>query len=106
MLTRPHTNRTVLPTLNQIAILDPDMFNDRVRRSVCLISTGPTVPVPAIRFVVHLDYTLASCRNDAPCVKHHAGDGVVIGVGIRNGASPEVPDLVTLLVCDLYETLN
>jgi hypothetical protein len=93
VLARPHTNRAVLPSLNQIAILDPNMFNDRVRRGVCFINTGPTVPVPAIRLVIHLNYTLASCRHDASCVKHHARNGVVIGVGIRNGASPEVPDL-------------
>ena len=47
--------------------------------------------MPAISPVVDLGYDLA-CRGDDPAsVKHHACDGVVVGVGVDDGAGAEVP---------------
>lgn len=95
MLARPHSHCAILAALNKISIFYPDALDDGMRCVVVLIyaNTRPTAPVATVSLVIHFHYILARCGDDAACVKHHAGDGVVVGVGIVDRASPEIPDL-------------
>lgn len=69
------------------------MLNDRVLRRVLFVGARSAVPVSSICLVVDLDNILASCTDDTTRVEHHAGDGVVIGISVGDGASSEIPDL-------------
>jgi hypothetical protein len=93
--TRPHTHGAVSATFDEVAVLYPHTFYHRMRCLVIFVRTNTraAIPVAAVGLVVYLDYRLASCRNDAAGIKHHAGDGVVVCVGVVDGASPEIPDL-------------
>lgn len=61
-----------------------------------LSGAGSAVPVPAVRLVVDLDDVLARGRHDAAGVEHHAGHGVVVGVGVVDGACAEIPYLAAV----------
>jgi hypothetical protein len=93
--TRPHTHSAVSATFDEVAVLYPYTFYHGMRCLVVFVgsNTRATIPVAAVRLVVYLDYRLAGCRNNAAGIKHHAGDGVVVCVGVVDGASPEIPDL-------------
>jgi hypothetical protein len=82
----------------KIAVFYPDAFNHGAPCSVVFVyaNARATVPVAAVGLVVDLYNVFASSRNNAARVEHHACDRVVVGVGIVDGASPEVPDLATL----------
>jgi hypothetical protein len=66
-----------------------------MRSVVVLVSahTRTAAPVAAVGLVVDLDDALAGCGNNAARVEHHAGNGVVVGIGVVDGASPKIPDL-------------
>jgi hypothetical protein len=66
-----------------------------MRRIVVLVyaNARATAPVAAVSLIVHLDYRFASCGNDVARVKHHACDGVVVGIGVEDRTGPEIPDL-------------
>jgi hypothetical protein len=49
----------------------------------------------ALYLIVHFDNVFSSSRDDPPRIEHHAGDAIVVGVGIVDGACPEVPYLWT-----------
>lgn len=55
--------------------------------------------MPPVRLVVHFRHALADCGDDAAGVEHHARDGVVVGVGVVDGAGSEVPDLDGWMAC-------
>jgi len=94
-LARPHAHRAILAALDKISIFYPDTLNDGVTCVVRLVNTNTrsATPVAAIGLIVHLDYILTSCRDNAARVEHHACYGVVVRVGIVDGASSEIPDL-------------
>lgn len=90
----PHSDHAVLAPLNHVAVLDADVLNDG-RRLVLfsLRDTSSALPLPRFELVVHFDHVLLSCADNPPVVKRHACDGVVVGVGIKDGASPQIPYL-------------
>lgn len=49
--------------------------------------------MPPVRLVVDLGRALADRGHDPAGIEHHARDRVVVGVGVVDGAGPEVPDL-------------
>lgn len=56
--------------------------------------------MPPIGLVVNLRHALAGRGHDAARVEHHARDWVVVGVGVVDGAGPEIPDLgIVLAFC-------
>lgn len=110
--TSPHTHRPILPPLGKIPILYPHPLHSRRPSSSSPLFTGvvpsflllllfgrssnkarAAVPMPAVGLVVDLDDGLARGGDDAARVEHHARDGIVVGVGVVDGAGAEVPDL-------------
>lgn len=66
-----------------------------MRLSIRLIhpNTRTAIPVTAIRLVIYLDHIFAGSRDDTARIEHHAGDGLVVSVGVVDGACAEVPNL-------------
>lgn len=95
-LTRPNPHRPVSPPLNQIPILDPHSLNHTLP-TLLLHRTRPTIPMPPISLIIDLDHILACSGHNAARVEHHAGDGVVVGVRVVDGAGAEIPDLTIQL---------
>lgn len=54
--------------------------------------------MPAISLIIHLDHILASSGNNTSCIKHHARNGVVVGVRIVDRPCTEVPNLSTVSI--------
>jgi hypothetical protein len=94
----PYAYSTVLATFHKISIFYSHAFNDGSSCAVVLVHTdaGATVPVTALGLVIYLDNVFASGRNNAARVEHHACYRVVVGVGVVDGTSPEIPDLTLL----------
>jgi hypothetical protein len=84
--TGPYSHSSVPATLNKIAIFYPDTLDGGTPRVVVFVGTHTraAVPVTTVSLVVHFDHILASCGNNVARVEHHAGHGVIVGVGIVN----------------------
>lgn len=50
-----------------------------------LRDTRAAVPLPRLHFVIDFDDVLAGGADNAPIVKHHARDRVVVRIGIEYG---------------------
>ena len=53
-----------------------------------LCDAGAAFPLPRLELIVHLDHVLLGCADNASAVKHHAGDGVIVGICIKDGPCP------------------
>jgi hypothetical protein len=49
--------------------------------------------LPSLDLIVHLDHVLAGRADNPSRIKHHAGDGVVVGVGVVDRPCSEIPYL-------------
>lgn len=90
----PHANNAVLAAFSKIPVLDAYMLDNR-RRGV-LASASTTVPMVAIGLVVYLGHALAGRAHDAPRVKHHTGDWVVVSKGVVDGSGAKIPYLLQI----------
>src|SRR3569833_57092 len=82
-LTRPHAHDAVPATFYHVAVSYPHMLDEGGRRAILgCRDAGTAVPLPTFHLIVHLDHVLAGGRDDPPRIEHHAGDGVVVGVGV------------------------
>jgi hypothetical protein len=101
--TGPYTYSTILATFHKIPVFYSHTFNGGSPCVVILVCTDAraTVPVTAFGLVVYLDNIFASGGNNAARVEHHTCYRVVVGIGVVDGTSPEIPDL-TLLVLEQY----
>lgn len=98
MLARPHTHGTVSATFYKVSVFDAYVLDDGVRCRFIFVSANArtAAPVSTICLVIHLYYIFACCGNNAARVEHHAGDRMVVSVGVGNGACSQVPDLANV----------
>lgn len=93
-LAGPDADNTVLASFDHVPVFDANVLDNGGRLVLfCLRDTGAALPLPGLELVVHLDNVLLGSGNNASVVKHHAGDGVFIGIGVEDGAGPEIPYL-------------
>ena len=94
----PDTDLAASASFDHVAVLNPHPFNNArldVVHAVFNADVGAyaAVPMAPVGLVVYLDDILAGSRHDVASVEHHAGDGVIIGVGVVDRAGAEVPYL-------------
>jgi hypothetical protein len=71
----PNAHSAVLPTLDHVSILYSNTLYDAGRCFFLLcVHTSATIPMPAVRLIIHFSNVLASCRYNAAIIKHHACD--------------------------------
>ena len=84
-LTRPDAYHAVLAPFNSVAVLDAHPLDYGENTSLIVrTDTRPAVPVPAVRLVVDFDDVFACGGDNAARVEHHAGNRVIVGIGVIN----------------------
>jgi hypothetical protein len=98
--TSPHAQHAISTALNHITIPDTDALDHGgggAPPAALLVplssNTGAAVPMAAVGLVVDFRVGFARGGHDAARVEHHARDGLVVGVGVEDAASAEVPYL-------------
>ncbi len=93
-LTSPDAHDAIATALDHVAVLDADVFDDSRRLVLlCLRDARAALPLPRFHLIVYLDHVVSSRADDAPAVEHHAGDPVVVRIGIENGTRSKIPYL-------------
>lgn len=94
-LASPYPHHSILPPLCQISILDPHPLNTaRMYSLFFCVNASTAIPVPPINFIVDLGNRVARSSDDTARIEHHACDGIIVGVGVVDGAGAEVPYLL------------
>lgn len=97
-LTCPNTNDSIAAPFSHVAILYSYTLNYGRRSALfCSCNASTAVPLSTFHFIVHLDYVLAGSTDNTSDIEHHAGDGIVVSIGIVDGPGAQIPDLVTRL---------
>jgi hypothetical protein len=90
----PNTHNAVLPPLDHVSILNSNTFYyARHCFFLLYVHTSTTIPMSAVRLIVHFSNVLASCRYNPAIIKHHACDWIIVGVCVEYIARPEIPYL-------------
>lgn len=91
-LTCPYTYNAVPPAFDQITIFYTHMLHDAGILAL-LGDACAAAPLSAFNFIVHLDHVFPRGAHYSPSIEHHARDGVVVCVGVEDGACTEIPYL-------------
>src|SRR6266480_1171568 len=92
--TTPDTDHSVLSTLNQIPILDPNSFHNCRRRIVeFILCPVTTIPMVAVSLIIHFDKILTRGSNDSSRIKHHTRNRIAESKGVKDGTCSQIPYL-------------
>ena len=85
LLACPDADDTVLAALDHISVPDAHALNDGGGLGLLSLSnTGAAVPMTSLDLVIHLNHVLTSGADNPAGVEHHAGNRVIVCVGVKD----------------------